>query len=118
MMPEIRLAVIHCTVCDQNKPIDDFYPSGRASKTGQCKSCIKKRMQDRETERVKAGLPRRKSKKKAKNPRPSSPPSVSAESLMATLAGGGAADPLLEAVLQIVAMQQKTVELLLERRGK
>ncbi len=97
MMSEIRLAVIHCTVCDQNKPIDDFYPSGRASKTGQCKSCIKKR---------------------AKTPKPSSPPSVSAESLMKTLAGGGAADPLLEAVLQIVAMQQKTVELLLERRGK
>lgn len=116
MMPEIRLAIIRCTLCNQTKPIADFYPSGRGSKTGQCKSCVKKKAQDRKAKRIKAGLPRKGPKKKTKNPRPSSPPSVSAESLMKALAGGGAVDPSLEAAMQIVAMQQKTVELLLGRR--
>ncbi len=95
-MTEESVQSIHCTVCDQNKPLDEFYPSGRGSETGQCKGCIKKRQRPRPRKRK-------------------LPLTVNPEKLMEALSGGEA-DPRLELAAKVLAMQQRTIELLVARR--
>lgn len=102
--------VIHCTLCDRDKLLDDFYPSGRGAKSGQCKGCVKKRTQDRVAERVAKGLPSRRKSRKIPKPKP---PSFDPAQLMQAMAGP---DPRFELAAKLLEMQQKTIELLLRER--
>ena len=118
---------LKCTICHLDKPIGEFYPSSvRAStQSGQCKPCTSERSRLHGDANQARGLRRNgqplkghsRRKPQAKTVLKNPPPSVSAESLMKAMAGNPS-DPHLEAAMQIVAMQQKTVELLLERRRK
>lgn len=103
------LDTIHCTICGEDKGLEDYYPSGRGASTGQCKKCIADRQQDRSTERGEAGLPSRPKKSRAK-PKPLA---ISPEKLMEAL--NHTADPRLELAFKVLEMQQRTIELLVAR---
>ncbi len=108
---ELGIAQIHCTLCDQDKPLDEFYPSGRGSETGQCKECVKGKTREREAKNVAEGQPKRSETKKKK------PLTVSPEKLMEALSGGGGEKVNLRLALaeRVLEMQQRTIELLVAR---
>ncbi len=111
-------ATIHCTLCDQDKLSEAYYPSSRGNQTGQCKACVTERQRQRQRERVERGeFPRARKSRAKVTPRKKKPPKVNPESLF-RLAGGMeiSEDPHLDAAMRIVTMQQKTIELLLERK--
>ncbi len=108
MLEQVERTSIHCTLCDQDKPLDNFYPSGQDSETGQCKACVKKRQQDREDQLVAEGKPKRPRKAKKR------PLTVNPEQLLESLSGSKA-NPRLELAAKILEMQQRTIELLVAR---